>query len=90
MLKSNFTSRREQLKIHGNLDVKFLPYCMQDIVREFDEPDKFQHMLWELESVRKQAYEEKCSRDKAERELLEAFQKVRVAYFSFNSHIKYC
>lgn len=53
---------------------------MQDIVREFDKPDnKFNHMLRELESVRKQAYEDKCSREKAERELLEAFQKVRVA-----------
>ncbi|KAM0858777.1 hypothetical protein ACQ4PT_047617 [Festuca glaucescens] len=48
------------------------------IVREFDKPgNKFNHMLRELESVRKQAYEEKCSREKAERELLEAFQKAR-------------
>lgn len=50
---------------------------------------KFQHMLRELESVRKQAYEDKCSREKVERELFEAFQKVSVAYFAFFSHVKY-
>jgi hypothetical protein len=53
---------------------------MQDNVIEFVEPDKkFQHMLRELENVTKQVHEEKCSREKTERELLEAFQKVRVA-----------
>uniref|UniRef100_A0A453PSC6 RING-type E3 ubiquitin transferase n=1 Tax=Aegilops tauschii subsp. strangulata TaxID=200361 RepID=A0A453PSC6_AEGTS len=49
----------------------------KETVHEFDEGDnKFQHMLRELESVRKQAYEDNCSREKAERELFEAFQKV--------------
>jgi hypothetical protein len=53
---------------------------MQEIVKEFDEPEnKFQCMLRELDSVWKQAYEEICSRRKAERELVEALQKVRVA-----------
>jgi len=54
---------------------------MQETIKdEFDEHDnKFQHMLRELDSVKKQAYDEKCSREKAERELLDAFQKVRVA-----------
>ncbi|KAM0878662.1 hypothetical protein ACQ4PT_034736 [Festuca glaucescens] len=50
----------------------------KEFVKEFDEPEnKFQCMLRELDSVRKQAYEEICSREKAERELLEAFQKAR-------------
>ncbi|KAM0890417.1 hypothetical protein ACQ4PT_027056 [Festuca glaucescens] len=50
----------------------------KEFVKEFDEPEnKFQGMLRELDSVRKQAYEEICSREKAERELLEAFQKAR-------------
>jgi hypothetical protein len=82
VLKSNYTPNfyTRTVKNSINIDVMFLPYHMQDIVREFDKPDnKFNHMLRELESVRKQAYEEKCSREKAERELLEAFQKVRVA-----------
>ncbi|KAM0890436.1 hypothetical protein ACQ4PT_027065 [Festuca glaucescens] len=50
----------------------------KEFVKEFDEPEnKFQCMLRELDSVRKQAYEEICSREKAERELFEAFQKAR-------------
>jgi len=50
----------------------------ESIKDEFDEPDnKFQHMLRELDSVKKQAYDETCSREKAERELLDAFQKAR-------------
>ncbi|KAK1677391.1 hypothetical protein QYE76_038251 [Lolium multiflorum] len=49
-----------------------------EIVKEFDEPEnKFQCMLRELDSVWKQAYEEICSRRKAERELVEALQKAR-------------
>lgn len=61
------------------LIVKFLPYLMQEDVKEYDKPDnKIQHILRELESARQQAYEEKCSREKAERELFEASQKVRV------------
>jgi hypothetical protein len=61
---------------------------MQDNVIEFEPDNKFQHMLRELENVTKQVHEEKCSREKTERELLEAFQKVRVALFSLNSHIQ--
>ncbi|KAM0888573.1 hypothetical protein ACQ4PT_028265 [Festuca glaucescens] len=50
----------------------------KETVKEFDEPEnKFQCMLRELDSVRKQAYEEICSRRKAERELVEALRKAR-------------
>ena len=66
--------------------MKFLPYLTQETVHEFDEGDnKFQHMLRELESVRKQAYEDNCSREKAERELFEAFQKVSSLICIFQS-----
>ena len=60
--------------------MKFLPYLTPEADHEFDEADnKWQPMIRELESVRKQAYEDNCSREKAERELFEAFQKVSVA-----------
>lgn len=61
----------------------------KEIVKEFDEPEnKFQHMLQELESARKQAYEEKCSREKAEGELFEAFQKARASENLYFGEVK--
>uniref|UniRef100_A0A453PSV2 RING-type E3 ubiquitin transferase n=1 Tax=Aegilops tauschii subsp. strangulata TaxID=200361 RepID=A0A453PSV2_AEGTS len=60
-----------------------------ETVHEFDEGDnKFQHMLRELESVRKQAYEDNCSREKAERELFEAFQKARASENMYFGEVK--
>lgn len=54
----------------------------QDNVREPDETcDNFQNILTELESSRQEAYEEKCRRERAERELFEAFQKVSISQF---------
>ncbi|XP_037455877.1 U-box domain-containing protein 33-like [Triticum dicoccoides] len=61
----------------------------KETVHEFDEADnKFQHMLRELESVRKQAYEDNCSREKAERELFEAFQKARASENMYFGEVK--
>ena len=53
---------------------------LQDNIKEsFDSCKNFQHFLKELESARREAYEEKCRREEVERELYEAFQKV--SYF---------
>ncbi|XP_048531037.1 U-box domain-containing protein 33-like [Triticum urartu] len=61
----------------------------KEIVKEFDEADiKFQHMLRELESVRKQAYEEKHGREKAEQDLFEAFQRARVSENMYLGEVK--
>ncbi|XP_039807948.1 U-box domain-containing protein 33-like isoform X2 [Panicum virgatum] len=52
----------------------------KDNVEETSEScDNFQHILRELESVKQEAYEEKCRREKAERELFEALQKVQAS-----------
>ncbi|CAM0912623.1 unnamed protein product [Alopecurus aequalis] len=60
-----------------------------EIVIEFDEPEnKIQHMLQELESLRKHAYEEKCSREKAEEELFEAFQKAQASENMYLGEVK--
>ncbi|EMS46585.1 U-box domain-containing protein 33 [Triticum urartu] len=64
-------------------------YTKYEIVKEFDEADiKFQHMLRELESVRKQAYEEKHGREKAEQDLFEAFQRARVSENMYLGEVK--
>ncbi|VAI19655.1 unnamed protein product [Triticum turgidum subsp. durum] len=64
-------------------------YSKYEIVKEFDEADiKFQHMLRELESVRKQAYEEKHGREKAEQDLFEAFQRARVSENMYLGEVK--
>jgi hypothetical protein len=50
---------------------------LQDNIKEsYDSCMNFQHFLKELESARREAYEEKCRREEVERELYEAFQKV--------------
>jgi len=52
----------------------------KDNVEETSEScDNFQHILRELESVRQEVYEEKCRREKAERELFEALQKAQAS-----------
>ncbi|TVU10590.1 hypothetical protein EJB05_44132 [Eragrostis curvula] len=43
----------------------------------YEASNNFQHILGELESARQEAYEEKCRREIAERELFEAFQKAQ-------------
>ncbi|XP_024318687.1 U-box domain-containing protein 33 isoform X1 [Brachypodium distachyon] len=58
-------------------------------VKEYDKPDnKIQHILRELESARQQAYEEKCSREKAERELFEASQKAQASENMYFGEVK--
>jgi len=59
---------------------------LQDNVEETSEScDNFQHILRELESVRQEVYEEKCRREKAERELFEALQKVIILIYNYHS-----
>lgn len=53
-----------------------------------DSCENFQHVLKELEIVRQEAYEEKCRREKVERVLCEAFQKVSILICSYHSHCK--
>nr|CAB3452874.1 unnamed protein product [Digitaria exilis] len=50
--------------------------------------DNFQYVLRELESARKEAYEEKCRREKAERELFEALQKAHASENSYFREMK--
>ncbi|CAL5080209.1 unnamed protein product [Urochloa decumbens] len=46
------------------------------------------HILRDLESARKEAYEEKCRREKAERELFEALQKAQTSENSYFREMK--
>lgn len=56
----------------------------QDNIKEsYDSCVNFQHFLMELESARREAYEEKCRREEVERELYEAFQKVSILFYSY-------
>ncbi|CAN6214032.1 unnamed protein product [Urochloa humidicola] len=48
----------------------------------------FQHILRDLESAREEAYEEKCRREKAERELFEALQKAQASENSYFREMK--
>jgi hypothetical protein len=57
-----------------------------NVEETYESYDNFQHILRELESVRQEAYEEKCRREKAERELFEALQKVIILIYSYHSH----
>ncbi|CAN6203854.1 unnamed protein product [Urochloa humidicola] len=58
-------------------------------VEEFCESyDSFQHILRDLESARKEAYEEKCTREKAERELFAALQKAQASENSYFREMK--
>ncbi|KAF8675246.1 hypothetical protein HU200_047919 [Digitaria exilis] len=50
--------------------------------------DNFQYVLRELECARKEAYEEKCRREKAERELFEALQKAHASENSYFHEMK--
>ncbi|PVH63897.1 hypothetical protein PAHAL_2G133900 [Panicum hallii] len=50
-----------------------------NVEETYESYDNFQHILRELESVRQEAYEEKCRREKAERELFEALQKAQAS-----------
>uniref|UniRef100_A0A453L9Z5 RING-type E3 ubiquitin transferase n=1 Tax=Aegilops tauschii subsp. strangulata TaxID=200361 RepID=A0A453L9Z5_AEGTS len=81
-------------KPHARLQMERTSPCGSDdngkeIVKEFDEADiKFQHMLRELESVKKQAYEEKHGREKAEQDLFQAFQKARVSENMYLGEVK--
>lgn len=60
---------------------------LQDNIKgSYDSCENFQHFLKELESTRREAYEEKCRREEVERELYEAFQKVSI-YFIVTIHI---
>ncbi|KAJ1289026.1 hypothetical protein BS78_02G134600 [Paspalum vaginatum] len=54
----------------------------------YDSCDNFQHVLRELESVRQEAYEEKCRREKVERELCEAFQKAEASEILYFQEMK--
>ncbi|WVZ63210.1 hypothetical protein U9M48_012859 [Paspalum notatum var. saurae] len=54
----------------------------------YDCCDNFQHVLRELESVRQEAYEEKCRREKLERELCEAFQKAQASEILYFQEMK--
>uniref|UniRef100_A0A0A9ESJ6 RING-type E3 ubiquitin transferase n=1 Tax=Arundo donax TaxID=35708 RepID=A0A0A9ESJ6_ARUDO len=50
----------------------------EDNVKATDDPyGNFQHILRELESVRQEAYEESCRREKVEREFFEASHKAQ-------------
>lgn len=50
---------------------------LQDTVEEScDSYDNFQHILRELDSAKQEAYRERCRREKVEKELFEALQKV--------------
>lgn len=60
---------------------------LQDNIKEsYDSCVNFQHFLKELESARREAYEEKCRREEVERELYEAFQKVSMLLYSCHLH----
>ncbi|XP_062199354.1 U-box domain-containing protein 33-like isoform X9 [Phragmites australis] len=50
--------------------------------------DNFQHILRELESVRREAYEEKCRREEAERELFAASQRAQAFENSYFRELK--